>query len=140
MLGRLVGDSMCMSDPISDMITRIRNALSVGKSSIVVPYSRIKLESLSLLLREGYLKSVDVSGEGSAKVIMVGLKYYSGSKVIDHIKRVSTPGCRIYSSVRDLRLVNGGFGIQVLSTSNGIMSDSEAREKNVGGEVLFEVF
>lgn len=129
-----------MSDPIADMISRLRNALAVEKSFVLVPYSSMKHSALSLLLDEGYIKSVESVEKEGRKFLSVGLKYYSGAPVIKEIKRISKPGCRVYSRVDMLKPVKGGLGLLVLSTSAGIMSDARAREGRVGGEILFEVF
>lgn len=127
---------MCMSDPISDMISRVRNALAVKKNSVIIPYSKIKFDILKLMLEQGYLRSVELSDRD----IVVGLKYYSGSPVVATIKRISKPGCRVYYRVTDLKPVNGGLGISILSSSHGIISGSDAKEKKLGGELLMEVF
>lgn len=129
-----------MTDPISDMLTRIRNALAVKKNSVVIPSSKLNKSILDLLLREGYIKAVEKDFLNNHEVLVVSLKYYSGAPVIERIKRISKPGCRVYSGVRSLKTVNNGLGTLVLSTSAGIMSDTEAREKKLGGEKLFEVF
>lgn len=129
-----------MNDPISDMIARIKNALAVGKASVDVPYSAMKENILVLLRDEGYIRSFDVLSDKNLKYINIALKYYANAPVIAKIKRVSKPGCRTYSPAKMLRAVNGGLGMLVLSTSHGIISDAMAKERNIGGEVLFEVF
>lgn len=131
---------MCMTDPISDMLTRIRNALAIKKNSVIIPFSKLNKAIIDLLLREGYIKAVEKDFLNNHEVLVVSLKYYSGAPVIERIKRISKPGCRVYSGVRSLKTVNNGLGTLVLSTSAGIMSDAEAREKKLGGEKLFEVF
>ena len=118
---------MSMSDPVADLLTRIRNGQRANKDSVVAPGSRIRENVLGVLVREGYIR---------------GFERYNieGQPVIREINRISRPGCRVYSKIRDLPRVYNGLGISILSTPRGIMSDSEAREANVGGEVLCQVF
>ncbi|MFN4262809.1 MAG: 30S ribosomal protein S8 [Thioalkalivibrionaceae bacterium] len=129
-----------MTDPIADMLTRLRNAQGAGKKAARIPYSRQKEAILGVLVAEGYVESVTASGEGSERVLEVGLKYYQGRPVIETIRRVSKPGLRIYKSRDDLPTVNAGLGIAVVSTSKGIMTDKSAREAGHGGEVLCTVY
>ena len=130
-----------MTDPIADMLTRIRNAVSVERPQVDMPISKVKQGVADVLKREGYIwdwKAEDGQPVGHLQIV---LKYGpSGEKVIRHIKRVSKPGCRVYSSARDLRPVLNGLGITILSTSKGVMSDREARQQKVGGEVLCEIW
>ena len=129
-----------MTDPIADMLTRIRNAVSVERPSVDMPISNLKKGVAEVLKREGFIwdwKEEPVQPVGQ---LHIDLKYGpTGEKVIRHIKRVSKPGCRIYSSSRELRPVLNGLGISILSTSRGFLSDREARQQKVGGEVICEV-
>tara|TARA_B100000212_G_C27065490_1_gene401650 strand:+ start:25 stop:420 length:396 start_codon:yes stop_codon:yes gene_type:complete len=127
---------MSMSDPISDMLTRIRNGQSVRKVSIEVPASKVKEAIAKVLLDEGYILSYKIVGEGSQKNIFIELKYFEGVPVIEKIQRYSKPGLRIYRGKEDLPKVLGGLGVAIVSTSAGVMSDRQAREKGIGGEVL----
>ena len=131
---------MSFQDPISDCLTRIRNGLMRGKDQVYVPYSKLKFDLVNVLVNEGYLKSCSKSEENSKPVIEVGLKYFNESPVIKELKRVSKPSLRKYSSASDLDLVKGGLGSFILSTNQGLMTDKDARAKNVGGEILCEVF
>jgi small subunit ribosomal protein S8 len=132
---------MSMSDPLGDMLTRIRNGQSAGKSVVSSPASRLRANVLEVLKREGYIRdfsSVDVR-PGVAE-LKIELKYHEGSPVISQIQRVSTPGRRVYSGIKELKRVYNGLGISILSTPRGVLSDIEARDANVGGEVLCQVF
>jgi len=130
---------MSMQDPIADMLTRIRNAQSMGILSVRMPFSSIKSHILRVLFDEGYIKSYSTIEFEGKKDLDVELKYYQGRPVIDKIKRVSKPSLRVYKGVKELPVVCGGFGIVILSTPFGVMSDKAARTKNVGGEVLCTV-
>ena len=128
-------------DPIADMLTRIRNALTVKHETVEVPASQIKKAIADLLVSEGYLQSAEIVGEGTHKNILITLKYGANNqKVINNLKRISTPGLRIYSSSEDLPRVLNGLGIAIISTNKGIMTDKQARELKVGGEVLAYVW
>ncbi len=128
-------------DPIADMLTRIRNAQTAKHETVEIPASQIKKAIADLLVSEGYLQSAEVVGEGVEKKIVVTLKYgMNHTKVINGLKRISTPGLRIYSSVDDLPRVLGGLGIAIISTNKGIMTDKQARQAKVGGEVLAYVW
>lgn len=132
---------MSMTDPIGDMLARIRNGLNARKDQVVAPASRTRERVLSVLEREGYIKGferVDL-GQGKAE-LKIFLKYFEGDPVIHSISRVSAPGRRVYSSVKDLTRVHNGLGISIVSTPKGVLSDAEAREANVGGEVICTVF
>jgi small subunit ribosomal protein S8 len=133
---------MSMTDPVADLLTRIRNAVRVRKAHVDVPHSLLKEGVVDALLREGYVQSKDVLELTKVrKVMRVHLKYGpDGEKVIGTIRRVSRPGRRVYSEVAALPRVQGGLGIAVLSTSAGVLSDREARAKNVGGEVLATIW
>lgn len=132
---------MSMTDPLGDMLTRIRNGQRARKSSIHSPVSKLRVNVLDVLQREGYIRGYEVSDvrEG-IKEVNVELKYFEGDPVIREIQRVSTPGRRVYSKIKDLASFYNGLGIAILSTPRGVMSDTEAREQNVGGEVLCQVF
>jgi len=127
---------MSMTDPIADMLTRIRNAQKVQKPLVEVPYSKVKEALAKVLVDEGYLASVDVERNGAKATLKLGLKYYAGRPVIDRIERVSRPGLRIYRGADELPKVLNGMGIAVVSTSKGVMSDRAARKARIGGEVL----
>ena len=132
---------MSMTDPIADLLTRIRNINALGRPSVRAPYSRIKEQILLALQREGFIGEFEVQGETPSKEITIQLKYGpEGETVIRKIDRVSSPGCRVYSSVAHLPVVREGQGIMVVSTSRGILSDNEARQHNVGGEVICRVY
>ena len=118
---------MSMNDPIADMLTRIRNAQAARKASVEMPASRIKAAIAEVLVREGYVESVQSDGDGATKTLTIGLRYYRNEPVIDRIDRVSRPGLRVYRSAGDLPKVQGGLGVAIVSTSNGVMSDREAR-------------
>jgi small subunit ribosomal protein S8 len=130
-----------MNDPIGDMLTRIRNAQMRGKSVVSTPASKLRGWVLDVLADEGYIRGYDVSEvKPGMSQVNVELKYFEGDPVIREIQRVSTPGRRVYSKIKDLSRVYNGLGIAILSTPRGVMSDAEARENNVGGEVLCQVF
>ncbi len=127
-----------MTDPIADMLTRIRNANTAKHDTVDVPASKMKLAIANILLDEGYIKSYDVVENGVVKTINITLKYGAGKneRVISGLKRISKPGLRVYASKEDLPKVLGGLGIAIISTNKGILTDKQAREQNVGGEVL----
>ena len=132
---------MTMTDPLGDMLTRIRNAQMRQKSTVATPASKLRGRVLDVLQEEGYIRGyAKVDYDGGKSEYEIELKYYDGSPVIQEIKRISKPGRRVYSSVDDIPLVKNGLGISILSTSKGVMSDNVAREENVGGEVLCSVF
>lgn len=132
---------MCFTDPIGDLITRIRNAQNINRLKVKVPYSNLRSAILNVLQREGYIKGYEVSNETPFKKnIEVDLKYTEGKAVIAEIKRISKPGRRVYGNIKELPKVHNGLGISILSTSQGVLSDYEARQKNVGGEILITVF
>ncbi|HEY1720523.1 MAG TPA: 30S ribosomal protein S8 [Magnetospirillaceae bacterium] len=130
-----------MTDPLGDMLTRIRNGQMARKPSITAPASRLRSNVLEVLKREGYIRGYSQSEirAGIAELV-IELKYHEGQPVIRSIDRVSTPGRRVYSKIKDLPRVSNGLGISILSTPRGVMSDAEARAANVGGEVLCQVF
>ena len=129
-----------MSDPIADMLTRIRNAQRANKASVVVPASKQKKAILAVLQDEGYINSYEDSELEGKPVITVKLKYFQGKPVISSVKRVSRPGLRQYAKPAELKRVQNGLGIAILSTSKGIMTDKEAKANNIGGEVLCHVY
>jgi small subunit ribosomal protein S8 len=127
-------------DPIADMLTRIRNANRVGRKQVLIPRSKICVGIAQVLKAEGYIQEFDVVADATQGQILVKLKYSNtGEKVIHAIDRESKPGCRVYRKVDDLPNVRNGMGIAVVSTSKGVMSDRQAREENVGGELLCTV-
>lgn len=132
---------MSMTDPISDMLTRIRNGLQARKSVVASPASKSRQRVLDVLEREGYIRGYSRNElENNKAELSIELKYHEGEPVIRTINRVSKPGRRVYSSVSDLPRVHNGLGISIVSTPKGVLSDAEARENNVGGEVLCTVF
>lgn len=133
---------MSMTDPIADMLTRIRNANAIKRQRVDVPHSRIKLGLAEAMKRSGYIKDFKVlEGEPSERTIRIDLKYGpDGQQVITTITRESSPGCRVYRGVGDLPRVLNGMGVCILSTSKGILSDAEARAQNVGGELLATIW
>jgi len=125
-----------MTDPVADMLTRIRNGQQVGKAAIAMPASKQKAAIAQLLQDEGYIKGFSISGDSSKSLLNVELKYFQGKPVIDMIQRVSRPGLRIYKRSTDLPKVRGGLGVAIISTSKGLMTDRAARAAGHGGEVL----
>ena len=130
---------MSMTDPIADMLTRIRNAQAVGKPSTTMASSKAKIAVLKILVDEGYIANYIVDVKGVKKVLNVELKYFEGKPVIEMIKRISKPGLRIYKGKDELLKVAGGLGIAILSTSKGVVSDRTARKLGEGGEILCHV-
>lgn len=132
---------MTMTDPIADMLTRIRNANNVHHEKLELPGSRVKREIAEILKREGFVKNVEFIEDDKQGVIRIFLKYgQNREKVITGLKRISKPGLRVYAKADDVPRVLGGLGIALVSTSNGILTDKEARQNNVGGEVLAYVW
>ena len=127
---------MSMTDPIADMLTRIRNGQSARKLSVSMPASKAKEAVAKVLQDEGYIIGFAADGEGATRQLTVELKYFEGVPVIETIQRTSKPGLRIYRGKEDLPRVMGGLGVAIVSTSAGVMSDRQAREKGIGGEVL----
>ncbi len=125
-----------MTDPISDMLTRIRNGQKARKVSVSMPASKAKEAVANVLKDEGYITDYSTDGEGSTKSLSIELKYFDGVPVIENIQRASRPGLRIYRGKEDLPKVLGGLGVAIVSTSSGVMSDRQAREKGIGGEVI----
>ncbi|AMM83900.1 30S ribosomal protein S8 [Martelella lutilitoris] len=132
---------MAMSDPLGDMLTRIRNGASRRKSSVTTPASKLRAHVLDVLQAEGYIRGyTQTEFENGKSEIEIELKYYENASVIREIARVSKPGRRVYVSVKSIPQVANGLGITILSTPKGVMADHQAREQNVGGEVLCSVF
>ena len=132
---------MSMSDPLADMLTRIRNGQRVNKETVSSPASNMRQRVLDVLEREGFIRGYIRNDDDSGKPqINIELKYHDGSPVIREIKRISKPGLRVYSSVADLPRIRNGLGISIVSTPKGVLSDSEARAQNVGGEIICTVF
>lgn len=126
---------MSMSDPIADMLTRIRNAQAMEKVSVSMPSSKVKVSIAKVLKDEGYIEDFAVKGEAKPE-LQIHLKYYAGRPVIEKIERVSTPGLRVYKGSQELPKVMNGLGVAIVSTSRGVMTDHKARAQGVGGEVL----
>ena len=132
---------MAISDPLGDMLTRIRNAQMRRKSKVTSPASKLREHVLDVLASEGYIRGYStVEYEGGKSELEIELKYFDGEPVIRSIERVSKPGRRVYSSVRNIPRVANGLGVSILSTPRGVMADHDARENNVGGEVLCRIF
>ena len=127
---------MSMTDPIADMLTRIRNAQSSGKTAVQMPASKLKAAIAQVLKDEGYIEDFALKSEDGKANIELGLKYYAGQPVIERLERVSRPGLRVYRGVDDIPKVMNGLGIAIVSTSRGVMTDRKARASGVGGEVL----
>jgi len=131
---------MAMTDPLGDMLTRIRNGQQAKKDSVVSPSSKLRARVLDVLQREGYIRGYSEEELGRHKGLRIELKYFEGEPAIKFVARVSKPGRRVYSASRELPTVRNGLGITIVSTPKGVLSDIEARDQNVGGEVLAEVF
>ncbi|MFA4913055.1 MAG: 30S ribosomal protein S8 [Alcaligenaceae bacterium] len=127
---------MSMSDPIADMLTRIRNAQQVDKVSVTMPSSKLKVAIAAVLKDEGYIDSFEIKGEKAKPELEIVLKYYAGRPVIERIDRVSRPGLRTYKDRHSIPVVMNGLGVAIISTSRGVMTDRKARSTGVGGEVL----
>ena len=131
---------MALTDPLGDMLTRIRNGQRARKDSVLTPASKLRARVLDVLQREGYIRGYSEEQMGPAAGIRIELKYFEGQPAIKSIARVSKPGRRVYSGSKELPRVRNGLGITIVSTPRGVLSDAEARAHNVGGEVLAEVF
>ncbi|GGO97359.1 30S ribosomal protein S8 [Stakelama pacifica] len=131
---------MALTDPLGDMLTRIRNGQRARKDSVLTPASKLRTRVLDVLQREGFIRGYSEEQMGPAAGIRIELKYFEGQPAIKHVARVSKPGRRVYSGSKELPRVRNGLGITIVSTPRGVLSDAEAREQNVGGEVLAEVF
>ncbi len=130
---------MSMTDPVADMLTRIRNAQQAKKSDVTMPASKVKLSIANVLKNEGYIANYNVADVDGKPVLSIVLKYFEGKPVISKIDRVSRPGLRVYKSAKDLPKIIGGLGVAIVSTSKGVMADRKARELGQGGEVLCSV-
>ena len=131
---------MALTDPLGDMLTRIRNGQQAKKDSVLTPASKLRANVLEVLQREGYIRGFSDDASGKHPQLRIELKYFEGEPAIKHVARVSKPGRRVYSGIADLPRVYAGLGVSILSTPRGVLSDGEARAANVGGEVLFRVF
>ena len=132
---------MSLTDPLGDMLTRIRNGQQARKDSVLTPASKLRARVLDVLQREGYIRGYSDADCGNAQAALrIDLKYFEGQPAIQHIARVSKPGRRVYSGAQDLPRIRNGLGIAIVSTPKGVLSDAEAREQNAGGEVLCQVF
>ena len=132
---------MSFSDPIGDMLTRIRNAQMRGRQTVIAPSSKLRVWVLDVLAREGYIRSYrKVESKAGRSEIEISLKYFEGTPVIRELKRISKPGRRVYAGAKNIPFVRQGLGVAIVSTAEGVMSDADARSRNVGGEVLCTVF
>ena len=131
---------MPMNDPLGDLLTRIRNAQMRNKSSVSCPGSKFRERVLEVLKTEGYIRGYTVTEKEGRSELEIELKYFDGEPVIREIERISKPGRRVYTSVRNLPRINNGLGVAIVSTPKGVMADHDARDANVGGEILFTVF
>ncbi len=127
---------MSMSDPIADMLTRIRNAQMVQKVSVMMPASKLKTAIAEVLKSEGYIDNFAIRGEADKPQLEIALKYYAGKPVIEHIERVSRPGLRVYKGRHEIPNVKNGLGVAIVTTPQGVMTDRKARQAGIGGEVL----
>ena len=130
---------MVMTDPIADLLARIKNAWKVKKEKLIVPYSNVKIAILKIFQEKGIVKDIKLKEDGVKKFLIVYLNYVDNEPPYEDIKRISKPGRRVYVGYRDLKPVRQGFGFRIISTSRGIMLDSEARKRKLGGEVICEV-
>ncbi len=129
-----------MTDPISDMLTRVRNAQRANKEQVAIPYSKAKERILKVFADEGFVGDMQVEGEAAQKKLVVKLKYFEGRPVIETVERISRPGLRIYRGKDELPRINAGLGVAVISTPQGVMSDRAARAAGQGGEVLCKIY
>lgn len=129
-----------MTDPISDMIIRIINAQAVLRPTVSIPFSTFKYEIARILEKEGFIEKVEEKGKKVKKIIDITLKYHDKEPIISGLKRVSKPGQRIYTEAKEIKKLKGGYGISIISTSKGLMTNKEARKKKLGGEIIFEIW
>jgi len=129
-----------MTDPITDMLNQIKNAEAVAKTEVLVPLSRIKNEIAMILLKEGFVGEIKKTTKGKLKILKIALKYDNEIPAMTGFKRVSKPGQRIYNGVSEIRKVRGGYGISIISTSKGLMTNKEARKQKLGGEVICQIW
>jgi len=131
---------MRMQDPIADMLTRVRNAGKAAKRTVSMPNSKLKVAIATVLKEEGFIGDFSVEGDGAIKTLNITVKYFQSEPVIETLKRISTPGLRVYAEKDNLPSVNGGMGVALISTSRGVMTDKAARKAGIGGEVICTVF
>ncbi len=131
---------MSMQDPIADMLTRVRNAGKAAKRTVSMPNSKLKVAIATVLKVEGFIGDFSVEGDGAIKTLNITVKYFQSEPVIETLKRISTPGLRVYAEKDNLPSVNGGMGVALISTSRGVMTDKAARKAGIGGEVICTVF
>jgi small subunit ribosomal protein S8 len=129
-----------MTDPITDMLNQIRNAQAVEKTEVLIPLSKIKNEIATILSKEGFITESKKAVKGKIKVLKIVLKYDNGVSAISGLKRISRPGQRIYDSVHDIKKVHGGYGISIVSTSKGLMTNKEAKKQKLGGEIICQIW
>mgnify|MGYP001558550333 CR=1 FL=1 len=129
-----------MTDPITDMLNQIRNAEAVGKTEVLIPLSKIKNEIAVILSKEGFVGEVKKTTKEKIKILKISLKYDNGVPAMAGLKRISKPGQRIYESVHDIKRVRGGFGISIVSTSKGLMTNKEAKKQKLGGEIICQIW
>ncbi len=127
-------------DPISDLLNRIKNAQRAGQEETEIPFSKVKFELAKILAKEGFLESLEKKGQKGKERILVRLKYNQGTGAIQEIKRISRPGQRIYKGNKEIKSVRQGYGVSIISTSRGLMTDKEARKNKLGGEVFCEIW
>lgn len=129
-----------MTDPITDMLNQIRNAKAVEKAEILIPFSKLKSEIAIILMQEGFIEETKKVAKGKNKNLKINLKYDNGVPAIEGVKRISKPGQRIYVKSADIKKVRGGFGVSIISTPKGLMTNSQARKAKLGGEVMLEIW
>lgn len=129
-----------MTDPIADMLTRMRNALAVNKAEVIMPFSKVKFNIAKVLEKEHYINKVEKVIDNNFDAIKIGLKYNKKEPAMKHLKRISTPGQRIYINSQEIPIVLNGYGLAIISTSNGILTDKEARTQKMGGEYICEIW
>ncbi|MBU2068364.1 30S ribosomal protein S8 [Patescibacteria group bacterium] len=129
-----------VNDPIADMLTRIRNAQAVDHKTVVIPFSKLKLNLAEILIKEGLIKKVTPQGRKTRKVIEIELKYQKGQPIINVLRRISKPGRRLYIKKSQIRSIRQGFGLSIISTHQGLMTNSEAKKKGLGGEIMCEIW
>ncbi len=129
-----------MTDPIADMLTRIRNAVAVKKAEVLLPFSKVKFNIAKVLEKENYVSRVEKTNQGKLPVIKIVLKYEDGRPAITHLKRISKPGQKIYVNNQEIKKVLNGYGLSIISTSRGLLTDQEARQQKLGGELMCEIW
>jgi len=131
---------MNLTDPIADMLTRIRNAIMAEKKSVVIPYSKLKVEIAKLFKKEGYISDIKLNNNNFPPTFIIDLKYKDGKSVIEGLQRISKPGRRVYTNVDEIPKVLGGLGVAIISTSKGVLTGKDCKKENVGGEVLLHIW